>query len=361
MRAAVLNQIPSKLEVEEVQIGSPGPHEVLVRTAAAGVCHSDLHFLEGKYVWPTPVVMGHESAGIVEAVGSQVQYVQPGDHVITCLSVFCGHCEFCLTGRMSLCQSVETQRGADEPPRLTRDGQPVFQFINLSSFAEQMLVHEHALVKIRDDMPLDRAALIGCGVTTGLGAVFNTAKVTPGSDVAVIGCGGVGLNCIQGAYFAGAAKVIAVDRLPTKLALATDFGATHTVDASAGDPVAQVMEITGGGVDYAFEAIGLKETAEQAFAMLERGGTATVIGMIPMGTKIELDGFSFLQEKRIQGSTMGSNRFRVDMPRYIDLYLDGRLKLDELVSARIGLDDVNEAMDALSRGEVARSVIVFDT
>jgi S-(hydroxymethyl)glutathione dehydrogenase/alcohol dehydrogenase len=214
-------------------------------------------------------------------------------------------------------------------------------------------------VKIRDDMPLDRAALIGCGVTTGVGAVFRTARVEPGSTVAVIGCGGIGLNCVQGAAIAGAGRIIAVDLNEMKLKLAEQFGATDLVDAGAGDPVAQVMELTGGGVEYSFEAIGLKQTAEQAFSMLRAGGTATIIGMIPLGTMIELHGVELLSEKRIQGSNMGSNRFRIDMPRYVDMYLDGRLKLDELVSARIGLDDINDGFEAMKRGEVARSVIVF--
>jgi S-(hydroxymethyl)glutathione dehydrogenase/alcohol dehydrogenase len=281
--------------------------------------------------------------------------------VITCLSVYCGNCEYCLTGHLSLCgDKASTQRALDEEQRLTANGAPVWQFLDLSSFAELMLVHEHALVKIRDDMPLDKAALIGCSVTTGVGAVFNTAKVEPGTTVAVIGAGGVGLNCIQGAAIAGAGKVIAVDMLASKLELAKEFGATHTVDASAGDAVAQVHELSGGGVHYSFEAIGLKQTAEQAFGMIRNGGTATIIGMIPVGQTIELNGFEFLMEKKIQGSNMGSNRFRVDMPRLIDLYLDGRLKLDELVSRRLRLDEVNDGFDAMKTGEVARSVIVFD-
>jgi S-(hydroxymethyl)glutathione dehydrogenase/alcohol dehydrogenase len=361
MRAAMLHEIPGKLEIDEVSIDKPGPHEVLVRTAAAGLCHSDLHFMEGKYVYPTPTVLGHESAGVVEAVGDQVTYVKPGDHVISCLSVYCGDCEHCLTGHLSLCENkAAVQRGLDEGQRLTKDSSPVWQFLDLSSFAEQMLVHEHALVKIREDMPLDRAALIGCGVTTGLGAVFNTAKVEPGSTVAVIGCGGIGLNCIQGAAIAGAGKVIAVDMLPFKLELAKQFGATHTVNASDGNAVAEVQEIAGGGVHYAFEAIGLKIAAEQAFAMLRRGGTATVIGMIPLGQNVEIPGVDLLFEKKLQGCNMGSNRFRVDMPRYIDLYMDGRLKLDELVSRRIRLDEINDGFDAMRSGEVARSVILFD-
>jgi S-(hydroxymethyl)glutathione dehydrogenase/alcohol dehydrogenase len=359
MKAAVLREIQKPLEIEEVQLASPGPNEVLIKTVAAGVCHSDVHFWQGSYVYPMPVVLGHESAGIVEEVGSQVRYVQPGDHVITCLSVFCGHCKYCLSGRPSLCPKDETRRGPDEPPRIAQNGDPVYQFLDLSSYAEGMLVHEHAVVKIREDMPLDKAALIGCGVTTGIGAVFNTAKVPAGSTVAVIGCGGVGLSAIQGAAIAGAGRIIAVDTIASKLDLAKQLGATDSVDASRGDPVAQVRELTGGGVEYSFEAIGLKQTAEQSFQMLENGGTATVIGMIPLGTQIELNGVDFLFEKKIQGSNMGSNRFRVDMPRYIDMYLAGHLKLDEMISREIQLADINDAFEALVQGEVARQVIRF--
>ena len=361
MKAAVLQSIPGELTVEDVTIDKPQKNEVLIRTAAAGLCHSDLHFMEGKYPYFTPTVPGHESAGVVEAVGEDVTYVQPGDHVITCLSVFCGQCDYCLSGRTNLCAGKSlVARGSNGAPRLSMNGQPVFQFLDLSSFGEYMLVHQNAVVKVTKDIPLDRAALIGCGVTTGVGAVFNTARVQAGSTVAVIGCGGVGLNCVQGAAFAGAARVIAVDMVPMKLKLAEQFGATDLVDASKGDPVQQVQEITGGGVDYSFEAIGLKATTEQAWQMLKNGGTATIIGMIPVGTMVELHGVDFLFEKKIQGSNMGSNHFRVDMPRYVDMYLQGRLKLDELVSARIKLEDANQGFAAMKAGEVARSVIIFD-
>ena len=360
MRAAVLEQAPGELVIVDVAASTPGPGEVLVRTAAAGLCHSDLHFMENLWPTPCPCVLGHESAGVVEAVGPDVTYVQPGDHVITCLSAYCGSCDYCLTGRLYLCNNraaLERPRGS--PPRLSRNGETVHQFMRLSSFAEQMLIHEHAVVRITKDMPLDRAALIGCGVTTGVGAVFRTAKVEPGATVAVIGCGGIGLNCIQGARIAGAGRIIAVDLNPDKLELAQQFGATDVVNAAEGDAVAQVKELTRGGVEYSFEAIGLKVAAEQAFRMLRAGGTATVIGMIPVGTNIEIHGADLLSEKKIQGSNMGSNRFRVDMPRYIDLYLQGRLKLDELVSARITLDQINEGFATMKQGSVARSVIVF--
>lgn len=361
MKAAVLYEANKPLEIEDIQHGDPAPREVLVRTSCAGVCHSDLHFQNGSYPYPMPAVLGHESAGIVEAVGSDVTYVKPGDHVITCLSAFCGHCEYCLTGHMSLCQEPELQRPMDAAPRLSIGDTTVHQFLNLSSFAEYMLIHEHALVKVREEMPLDRAALIGCGVTTGVGAVIHTAKVEPGSTVAVIGCGAIGLSAINGAAIAGAARIIAVDMLPSKLELARKFGATDVVNAGEVDPVQAVMEMTSGGVHYSFEAIGLKITAEQSFKMLARGGTATVIGMIPVGTHIELHGPEFLMERKIQGSNMGSNRFRVDMPRFVDFYLQGKLHLDDLISRRIKLEDVNEGMAALETGEVARSVIMFDS
>ncbi len=360
MKAAVLREINQPLVIEDIQYGNPAPREVLVRTVAAGVCHSDLHFQNGSYPYPLPAVLGHESAGVVEAVGSDVTYVKPGDHVITCLSAFCGHCEPCLTGHMSLCQEPELQRAPDQPSRLARGDENIAQFLNLSSFAEYMLVHEHTIVKVREDMPLDRAALIGCGVTTGVGAVIHTAGVEPGSTVAVIGCGGVGLSAINGAAIAGAARIIAIDMVPSKLDLARKFGATDVINAKEVDAVGEVREMTGGGVHYSFEAIGLKQTAEQSFKMLGFGGTATIIGMIPVGTQVELHGPEFLMERKMQGSNMGSNRFRVDMPRFVDFYLQGRLHLDDLISRRIKLEDVNEGMAALETGEVARSVIMFD-
>ncbi len=267
---------------------------------------------------------------------------------------------------MNLCISPETKRPKGGEPRLFKEDLgggtgPMAQFLNLSSFAEYMLVHEHACVAIRKDMPFDRAALIGCSVMTGVGAVMHTSNVRPGETVAVIGCGGVGLATINGAAIAGAGRIIAIDRMPSKLTLAKTFGATDVIDASAVDDIAKaVVELTGGGVHHSFEAIGLKATAEASFKMLRRGGTANVIGMIPVGTKIELHGVDFLGERRIQGSYMGSNRFPVDMPRLVDFYMQGRLKLDELISRRIKLEDVNSAFDELKRGELARSVIVFD-
>ena len=360
MKATVLREVGKPLQIADVQINKPGPHEVLIRTMAAGVCHSDLHFVEGSYPHPPPAVLGHESAGIVEAVGSEVRTVKPGDHVITCLSAFCGHCEHCLTGHMSLCVSPDTKRGADEEPRLVQNGNPLPQFLNLSSFAEQMLIHEHACVAIRKDMPFDRAALIGWSVNTGVGAVIHTSNVRPGETVAVIGCGGVGLSAINGAAIAGAGRIIAIDMVKGKENLARAFGATDFICAADTDAVKTVIEMTKGGVHHAFEAIGLSKTAEQAFNMLRRGGTANIIGMIPVGQTISLMGAAFLGEKRIQGSMMGSNRFPVDMPRLVDFYMSGKLKLDDMVSRRLRLDQVNEAFEEMKRGEIARSVIVFD-
>ncbi len=360
MKAAIFHGPHQPLTIEEVEIDQPMAHEVLVRTVATGVCHSDLHFVDGLYPLPAPAILGHEPAGIVEAVGDQVSYVKPGDHVICCLSVFCGHCEMCTSGRPALCRNPELRRAPNQKPKLTWNGTPVIQFANLGSYAEKMLVHEHAVVKVREDVELDRLALIGCGVTTGVGAVLNTAKIEPGSSVAVFGCGGVGLSAIQGARIGGARMIIAVDTVESKLATAKELGATHIVDASSHDPVTAIRELTGGGVEYSFEAIGLKKAAEQAYESLAIGGTATVIGMIPVGQKVEIDGPSFLQEKKIQGSSMGSNRFRKDMPRYIDFYLQGRLKLDEMITRRGRLEDVNEAFRAMKAGEVARTVLVFD-
>ena len=255
MKAAVFREPNTPMEIEEVQVSKPGPREVLVRTLAAGVCHSDMHMYNGTYPSRRPTILGHESAGVVEQVGDNVHYVKPGDHVITCLSAFCGHCEYCLTGHMSLCSGAETQRGDDAEPRLSQDGEAITQFANLSSFAEMMLVHEHAVVKIRDDMPMDRAALIGCGVTTGFGAAIHTAGVEPGTSVAVIGCGGVGLSAINGAAIAGAAQIIAVDTVASKLDLARKFGATDGVNAAETDAVAAVRELTGGGVHYSIASI----------------------------------------------------------------------------------------------------------
>jgi S-(hydroxymethyl)glutathione dehydrogenase/alcohol dehydrogenase len=356
-----MRAVGEPLVIEDVQLGTPGPREVVVRTVATGVCHSDLHVLDGALPNPVPIVLGHEPAGVVEAVGSAVGHVAPGDHVIGCLSAFCGICEYCVAGRPNLCEGEATMRRPDEPPRLARNGEPIAQFVHLSAFAERMLVHENALVRIRRDVPLDRVALIGCGVTTGLGAVFNTAAVRAGSTAAVIGCGGIGLSVIQGCRIAGAGRIIAVDTAAWKLELASRLGATDVVDAGTGNPVPPVVELTAGGVDYAFEAIGTPPTVRQAVRMTRKGGTVVMIGVVPAGVNVELPGADIvLREKRILGCMMGSNRFRTDMPRYVELYRRGLLRLDEMISARLPLERVNDAFAAMRQGTAARSVLVFD-
>ena len=360
VRAAVLREIGRPLTIEHVLLDTPAPQEVLIRTAAVGVCHSDLHFIEGTYATEMPVIPGHESAGVVEAVGSNVHYVGPGDHVITCMSVSCGHCKLCTTGRPYLCEDPEVDRAEDEPPRIRQDGEQIRQLYHLASYAEKMLVHERAVVKIRKDMPLDRAALIGCAVMTGFGAVTNTAKVETGASVAVIGCGGVGLSAILGAVAAGAETIVAVDVLADKLELACAFGATHAINATDVDPVAAVVGLTGGGVEYSFEALGRKETAEQAFRMLRAGGDAVVIGMVPEHQMMEVDASELLYEKTLRGSNMGSNNFRVDMPELVDRYMSDTLPLDDMISKRVSLDEINEAFADMKSGSVARSVVVFE-
>jgi S-(hydroxymethyl)glutathione dehydrogenase/alcohol dehydrogenase len=350
------------MAVEEVEVGQPQAHEVVVRTVATGVCHSDVHHVEWADNIDIPRILGHEPAGLVEAVGELVTYVRPGDHVIACLSVFCGTCEYCLSGHPNLCDKTRTARRPEEPPRLSQRGTRINTLANIGSFAEKMLLHENAVVKIRNDMPLDRAALLGCGVITGMGAVLRTARVEPNSTVAVFGAGGVGLSAIQGARIAGARQIIAVDTREPKLEIARRLGATHTVDASKGDVVEAVKGTawSPGGVDYAFEAIGIPAVIEQAFLSLRPGGTATVIGIAQDHERITLDPRLLLQERKLQGSSMGSNRFRVDLPNYVDLYLQGRLLLDEMITARYSLDQVNQSFRAVLDGSVARGVIMFE-
>jgi len=362
MKAAVLRTVPGRLEIEDVEIDAPGPGEVRVRTVAAGVCHSDQHVLDGHVnFYPAPLVLGHESAGVVDAVGEGVSYVQPGDHVVTCLSVFCGHCEHCLSGRAFSCMTDESAlaRPTDRP-RLRAGGSAINQFVNLSSFAEELLISQNALVKIREDMPLEKAALLGCGVTTGMGAAINTAGVTPGSSVVVVGVGGVGLAALKGARISGAAQIVAVDLHEHKLELARRLGATHVVRAADGDPVQAVVELTGGGADFGFEAIGLAETTRQMFDMTRAGGVATVIGILPVDAEIPMTGADFMGSKRYQSSMMGGGSFRIEIPRYVDFYLGGQLMLDEMVSQTLPLERINDAFDAMNKGEVARSVITFD-
>lgn len=359
VRAAVLREFGKPLTIEEVALALPGPDEVVVRTAAVGLCHSDLHVLQGILPMPLPAVLGHEVAGIVEAVGEHVGDLRPGDHVVGFLTAYCGHCRQCESGHQVLCQDTSVKSLPGALRRIIQNGEQINQIFNLSGFAESMLVHRRALMKIRQDMPLDRAALLGCAVITGTGAVFRSAKVQPGSTVAVIGCGGIGLSTINGAAIAGAARIIAVDTLPGKLEMAKIMGATDVINAAETDPVQAVKELTGGGVEYSFECIGLKATTEQAYAMLAPAGLTTVVGVFSRGVTVELPGLQFLKEKKIQGTVLGSSIMGVDIARLVDLYLKGDLKLDQLISRRIVLDDINEGFHDMQQGTVARSVVVF--
>lgn len=361
MKAAVLYEANTPLVVEDVAVANPGPHEVLIRTAACGVCRSDLHFVDGAYPHAMPCIPGHEAAGIVEAVGGEVRSVKVGDAVVTCLSAFCGHCEFCVTGRMSLCLGGETRRSPKEAPRLTRasDGVVVNQMLNLSAYAETMLVHEHACVAIDPDMPLDRAAILGCAVVTGAGAVWNGAGVKPGETVAVVGCGGVGLAAVNAARIAGAGRIIACDPVAEKRELAIKLGATDGVDASAEHAVEEVVALTRGGVDHAIEAVGRPQSGELAVRSLRRGGTATILGMMPLNHQVGLSAMDLLSGKKLQGALMGANRFPVDIPRLVDFYLRGLLDLDTIIAERMPLTRINDAFAKLREGDSVRSVITF--
>ena len=360
--AAVFRQPHQPLEIESVSVGEPWDREVLIRTAASGVCHSDLHIVDGTLRGPKgAIVLGHEGAGVVEAVGPGVSAVVPGDHVVTCLSGFCGACEQCLTGHPNLCTTGATARPRGSEPRLTQGDDRVSPFLGIGSFAERMLVHEQSLVRIDPEIPLDVASLVGCGVLTGVGAALRTAPVEAGQTVAVFGCGGVGLSIVQGAELAGAATIIAVDRFDSKLEMATRLGATDTVNSDRIDPVEAVRAITDGrGVDHAFEAVGVPVLVRQAVETLAIRGTCTIVGVPPDGAVLEIPFAAIRPECRVQTCRMGSNRFRIDIPRYLELYRRGRLRLDEMVTRRGRLEDVNEAFRAMQAGEVARTVLTFD-
>lgn len=359
VQALVLRTAGGPLESVTLTLDRPGPREVVVKTRAAGLCHTDLSALRGHLPCPLPIVLGHEAAGVVEEVGSAVTRVKPGDRVVTCLSVFCGSCEPCLSGRPSLCDQQLVKRRAGEPPRLQLDGSAVAQLGQLGAFADRMLVHEHAVVPFAHDVPFDIAALFGCAVTTGLGAVFHTARVEPGSSVAVLGCGGVGLHCVQGARLAGADRIVAIDLAEPKLEHALQLGATDVLLADGRDVVAAVLDLTEGGAHHAFEVIGDPSSIRQAFSMLRRGGICTVVGLVPHGRDVAVPGAELLLEKRLQGSRMGSNRFHLDVPRYLSLYRQGRLKLDGLISRHIPLSAVNDALEALPGSGSGRSVVLF--
>ena len=365
MQAAVFREVKKPLTVETVEIDRPVGREVLVRTVASGVCHSDLHIVHGlmrsSVLTEAAMVLGHEAAGVVEAVGPDVTYVQPGDHVVGCLSGFCGLCEQCLSGHPNLCQEGVQFKREGGGPRLSQDGRAVGQAFSIGGFAERLLLHENSIVRIDPEIPLDRAALVGCGVLTGVGAVLRTSGMQAGQTVAVFGCGGVGLSCIQGARIGGAVQIIAVDQFDSKLEMARRFGATHTVNTTREDAVAAIRSLTqGAGVDHAFEAVGNTTLIRQAIESLAIRGTATIVGVPPAEARIEFPWMAIRPECRVQTSRMGSNRFRFDIPRYLELYRQGRLLLDEMVSREGSLADVNEAFRAMEAGEVARTVLRFE-
>jgi S-(hydroxymethyl)glutathione dehydrogenase / alcohol dehydrogenase len=363
MQAAVFRKVHEPLTIEAVEIDKPWGREVLVRTAATGVCHSDLHVVDGhsRYALDRPFVLGHEGAGVVEAVGADVTTVRPGDHVVACLSGFCGTCEQCLSGHPNLCVGGIVTRPASGGPRLSQKGQGLQQFAGIGSYAERMLLHENSLVKIDPALPLDRAALVGCGVLTGVGAALRTSGLQGGQTVAVFGCGGVGLAIVQGARIGGASQIIAVDVFDAKLEMARRLGATHVVNSASDDPVKAIRALTGGaGVDHAFEAVGNTALVRQAIEILAIRGTATIVGVLPPDAMIEFPWMAIRPECKVQTSRMGSNRFRTDIPRYLELYRQGRLLLDEMITRRGTLGDINEAFRAMKAGEVARTVLTFD-
>jgi Zn-dependent alcohol dehydrogenase len=321
--------------------------------------------MTGHLIASLPAILGHEGAGIVADVGAGVTSVKPGDHVLPLWRLSCGDCDHCTAGRPALCAAGTeirmTGRLLDGSTRFTHGGQEIKHFAGVSSFSEYSVLPERAVLKIPDDLPLDRAALLGCAVITGVGAAINAAQVKPGSTVAVFGTGGVGLNVVQGAAIAGADRIIAVDLLDSKLEHARRFGATHTVNASAGHAVEQVRALAGGkGVDYAFEVIGLPATMRQAYDSLGKRGVAVVVGVSPMTAEVSVPVMSLVYEERVlTGSVYGSSRPRIDIPKLINLYRSGRLKLDELLTRTYPFKQINEAYEALERGEVARSVVTF--
>jgi S-(hydroxymethyl)glutathione dehydrogenase/alcohol dehydrogenase len=363
IEAAVFRKVHELLTIEAVDVDKPLGREVLVRTVATGVCHSDLHVVDGigRFPLDRPIVLGHEGAGIVEAVGPDVTTVRPGDHVVACLSGFCGSCPQCLSGHPNLCTGGIVTRPETAPPRLSQNGAPFRQFIGISSYAEKMLLHENSIVRIDPEIPLDRAALVGCGVLTGVGAALRSAGLQAGQTVAVFGCGGVGLSIVQGARIGGARQIIAVDQFEAKEEIARRLGATHFVNSAEDDPVKAVRALTQGlGVDHAFEAVGNAKLCRQAIESLAIRGTATIVGVLPPDATIEFPWMAIRPECKVQTSRMGSNRFRTDIPLYLDFYRQGRLNLDAMVTKRGKLRDINDAFRAMKAGEVARTVLTFD-
>ncbi|MBV8302873.1 MAG: Zn-dependent alcohol dehydrogenase [Acidimicrobiia bacterium] len=365
-KAAILTGLEQPLEIHDVDLESPHPGEVKVRMGASGVCHSDLSVQNGTLMGVAPIVLGHEGAGIIEEVGEGVTDFKPGDHVVISWVPQCGECYFCTRGQGELCKAADASLASggllDGTPRFSWKGAPLSQMAASGTFSEVSVIPESGAVKIPDDVDMKVAALIGCGVLTGVGAALNTADIKKGDTVAVVGCGGVGLNVIQGARIAGAGEIIAIDMNETKLQMAKEFGATATINASQGDPVSQVMSMTEErGADVAFEVIGLGPTIDQTITMTRRGGQAILVGVPRMDVMVTIPAFLglVLQEKTIKGCWYGSSNVRQDVPKLIDLYKKGDLKLDELISREISLDEVNDAFEAMKTGEVARSVIVY--
>jgi S-(hydroxymethyl)glutathione dehydrogenase/alcohol dehydrogenase len=367
IRAAVCWEPRAPLEVTEVDLEGPKNGEVLVRLAATGVCHTDAYTMSGKdSEGRFPVVLGHEGAGVVEEIGPGVTSVAPGNHVIPLYTPECRQCKFCLSGRTNLCITLRATQGQGVMPdgtsRLSHRGRMLHHYMGTSTFAEATVLPEIALAKIRKDAPLDRVCLLGCGVTTGIGAVLNTAKVTPGSSVAVFGLGGIGLSVIQGAVMAGAERIIAVDTNPRKFELARQLGATDCLDpAEAGDVVQAIVELTDGGADYSFECIGHVEVMGQALACTHRGwGTSVIIGVAGAGEEIHARPFLLVTGRTWKGTAFGGVRGRTELPRYVDRYLAGRIKLDELVTATLPLAEINRAFDLMHAGEAIRTVVRLD-
>ena len=359
MKAAICYEFGKPLVIEEIEIDPPRAGEVKVRLAACAICHSDIHYMEGAWGGDLPTVFGHEGAGVVEEVGPDVASVAPGDHVVVTLIRSCGDCFYCARAEPSMC---ETRFPLDGESRLHgKDGQTVGQGLRTGAFAEHVVVDESQIVSIPKDISLDSASLLACGVITGLGAVVNTARVPAGSSVVVIGTGGVGLNSIQGAALSGAQPVIAMDLSDDKLEAAKAFGATHGVNPAAEDARATIKSLTGGrGADYVFVTVGSVKAIEQGLRLLRRVGTLVIVGMPASGEMIGIEAVGFADRgQRIIGSKMGSTRLRVDVPKLVAHYRQGRLKLDELITARYPLEEINEAIASVKRGEALRNVIVF--
>ena len=363
-KAVVLKSVREPLSVETLELEGPQEDEVAIKMVASGVCHSDYSVYNGTISFKTPEVLGHEGAGIVDKVGSAVTTVTPGDHVVLSYIPQCGKCFFCTVGQPNLCEISSFTREGTLPNGhrpIVREGSPIPQMTGLGTMSEYSVVHETSVVPIDPSIPLDKAALVGCGVMTGVGAAINTAKVEPASSVAVFGAGGIGLNVIQGSAIAGANMIIAVDTNPLKFDFAKEFGATHTVNAQDADSVVAIQELTGGrGADYTFEAIGNTHVMRQAFESARRGGTVAIIGIAPSETEFRIPAVSLVRDqKQVIGSYYGSTRQRVDLPRMINLYRSGKLKLDELITKTYSIDEVQQAFDDLSVGKNARGVLIF--